>query len=307
MANINDVSRLAQVSKATVSRVLNGSRGVRPESREAVLRAVETLDYQPNAIAQSLSNHATGCVGVICATEPMQLGTGYLYALEGELRRHGKHLLLRFANDADGVAHALRELGRGLCDARVIVGARFALPPLPEGVLLLECLTPAANAHSIGFDHCFAAETATRYLISQGRRNIALLNHPAGEAADSVLLGYRQALESHLIPYHRQRILDAPPALAPAIATLLSQDPGCNALLVPDDHQGREAMAILAAQRRAVPREVMVFSLDGSQAAPGAPPMPAIAYSLEALAQQGVERLLGHDAATRIRGRLITP
>ncbi|WKZ92543.1 LacI family DNA-binding transcriptional regulator [Chimaeribacter arupi] len=306
MANINDVSRLAQVSKATVSRVLSGSRGVRQESREAVLRAVEILGYQPNVIAQSLTSQSTGCVGVICATEHMQQGTGYLYALEGQLRRHNKHLLLRFANDPDGVAHAVRELGRGLCDAMVVIGARFTLPPLPENVLLLDCLAPP-TANSIGVDHRFAAETATRYLVAQGRRNIALLNYPAGDAAENTLFGYRQALESHLIPYHRQRLLTVDEPVATALATLLRHDPGCNALLVTDDHQGREAIAALAALRRAVPQQMMVFSLDGSQTLPGAPPLPAITYSLDTLARQVVERLAGGGNSGPLRGRLITP
>jgi len=48
MANITDVSRLANVSKATVSRVLSGSRGVREESRLAVLQAAEQLNFRPN-------------------------------------------------------------------------------------------------------------------------------------------------------------------------------------------------------------------------------------------------------------------
>ncbi|SPW22223.1 Galactose operon repressor [Cronobacter sakazakii] len=56
MSTINDVARLARVSKATVSRVLSGNRGVKEESRLAVLRAAEMLNYQPNAIAQSLSS-----------------------------------------------------------------------------------------------------------------------------------------------------------------------------------------------------------------------------------------------------------
>ena len=47
MATITDVSRLANVSKATVSRVLSGSRGVREDSRLAVLKAAEELNYSP--------------------------------------------------------------------------------------------------------------------------------------------------------------------------------------------------------------------------------------------------------------------
>ena len=50
MSTINDVSRLAGVSKATVSRVLSGSRGVKEASRQAVLKAVDELNYRPNVI-----------------------------------------------------------------------------------------------------------------------------------------------------------------------------------------------------------------------------------------------------------------
>ena len=53
MPTMDDVSRLANVSRATVSRVLTGTRGVREESREAVLRAVEELNYRPSFAAQT--------------------------------------------------------------------------------------------------------------------------------------------------------------------------------------------------------------------------------------------------------------
>ena len=62
MSTINDVSRLAGVSKATVSRVLSGSRGVKEASRQAVLKAVDELNYRPNVIAQSLLSQSTGCI-----------------------------------------------------------------------------------------------------------------------------------------------------------------------------------------------------------------------------------------------------
>ena len=107
MSTINDVSRLAGVSKATVSRVLSGSRGVKEASRLAVLRAVDELNYRPNVIAQSLLSQSTGCIGVICAMENINQTTGYLYALEKQFSQHQKHLLLRFANTRTGVMSAL--------------------------------------------------------------------------------------------------------------------------------------------------------------------------------------------------------
>lgn len=65
MPTIDDVSRLANVSRATVSRVLTGTRGVREESREAVLRAVEELNYRPSFAAQNLASQTSNHVGLV--------------------------------------------------------------------------------------------------------------------------------------------------------------------------------------------------------------------------------------------------
>ena len=116
MSTINDVSRLAGVSKATVSRVLSGSRGVKEASRQAVLQAAEALNYRPNMIAQSLLSQSTGCIGVICAQDNINQTTGYLYALEKHLSQSQKHLLLRFANTKAEVMSALDELTTSQAD-----------------------------------------------------------------------------------------------------------------------------------------------------------------------------------------------
>lgn len=167
MSTINDVSRLAGVSKATVSRVLSGSRGVKEASRQAVLQAAEALNYRPNMIAQSLLSQSTGCIGVICARDNINQTTSYLYATEKQLSQHQKHLLLRFANTSNGVMNSLEELTCGLCDNVLIIGARFPLNINRPDVVLVDCLDSEGD-NSIQFDHAFAAETACHYLISQG-------------------------------------------------------------------------------------------------------------------------------------------
>ena len=132
MSTINDVSRLAGVSKATVSRVLSGSRGVKEASRQAVLQAAEALNYRPNMIAQSLLSQSTGCIGVICAQDNINQTTSYLYALEKQLSQHQKHLLLRFANTSNGVMSSLEELTCGLCDNVLIIGCLLYTSPSPR-------------------------------------------------------------------------------------------------------------------------------------------------------------------------------
>ena len=262
MSTINDVSRLAGVSKATVSRVLSGSRGVKEASRQAVLQAAEELNYRPNMIAQSLLSQSTGCIGVICAQDNINQTTSYLYALEKQLSLHQKHLLLRFANTRAGVMSALEELSCGLCDDVLIIGARFPLNIDRPDVALIDCLE-SEGVNNIQFDHAFAAETACNYLISQGRRQIALI-HPEGSGfADQVLLGYKHALEKNFLPFNRNLVFLDSTSPSVAVQELVNNATtlNFNALLVADEQQAQHIVPQLLAFNRAVPEKVMVFSL----------------------------------------------
>jgi len=311
MSTINDVSRLAGVSKATVSRVLSGSRGVKEASRQAVLKAVEELNYRPNVIAQSLLSQSTGCIGVICAQDNINQTTGYLYALEKHLSQHQKHLLLRFANTKADVMSALDELSCGLCDDILIIGARFPLQIDQENVILVDCMD-TNNVNSIQYDHTFAAETACNFLASQGRRQIALI-HPHGSGfADQVLLGYKHGLEKNFLPFNRNLVFMEATSSSVALQELLNNAStvNFNALLVADEQEAQRVIPQLQAFNRSVPGDIMVFSLAGSLHLPGIPTIPAIEYSMDAMAARIVSwlnektQMLGSYV---LRGDLIIP
>ncbi|CNE47463.1 TPA: LacI family DNA-binding transcriptional regulator [Yersinia enterocolitica] len=312
MSTINDVSRLAGVSKATVSRVLSGSRGVKEASRLAVLKAVDELNYRPNVIAQSLLSQSTGCIGVICAQENINQTTGYLYALEKHLSQHQKHLLLRFANNKAEVMQALDELTCGLCDDVLIIGARFPLNLSDESIILVDCMDVDAT-NSIHFDHAFAAETACNYLIKQGRRKIALINPDSSGYVDEVLLGYKRALENNFLPFNRDLIFMDSSSSSVALQVLLNSSAtlNFNALLVADEREAQSVIPQLQAFNKSVPDDIMVFSLAGSLHYPGVPIIPAIEYSMDAMAAKIVawlnektKNVLGSYA---LRGDLIIP
>lgn len=312
MSTINDVSRLAGVSKATVSRVLSGSRGVKEASRLAVLKAVEELHYRPNVIAQSLLSQSTGCIGVICAQENINQTTGYLYALEKHLSQHQKHLLLRFANSKTEVMHALEELTCGLCDDVLVIGARFPLNISHENVILVDCVD-VDSSNSIQFDHAFAAETACNYLIKQGRRQIAVINPDSCGSVDQILLGYKRALENNFLPFNRNLIFMDSTSSSVALQVLLNNSTtlNFNALLVADEQEAQRIIPQLQAFNKSVPKDIMVFSLAGSLHLPGIPTIPAIEYSMDAMAARIVawltEKTKSALGSNVLRGDLIIP
>ena len=90
MATIYEVSELAGVSLATVSRVMNNSGRVSPKTRKKVLSAMESLNYQPNTIAQSLASKRSNCVGVLVSELHGPIFGALVSSIEQELRQAGK-------------------------------------------------------------------------------------------------------------------------------------------------------------------------------------------------------------------------
>src|SRR5438876_887713 len=94
MASIKDVSREAEVSTATVSRVLSGKVGVHPELRERVLAAVARLQYRPNRIARSLRSQQSSTIGLIVSDIRNPYFTAVSRAVEDTAHEHGYTVFL---------------------------------------------------------------------------------------------------------------------------------------------------------------------------------------------------------------------
>ena len=228
-------------------------------------------------------------------------------------KEQGEVLLLRFANTKAEVMSALDELSCGLCDDVLIIGARFPLNINQENVILVDCLDSGDDVNSIQFDHEFATETACNYLISQNRRQIALI-HPDGMGfSDQVLLGYKHALEKNFLPFNRNLVFMAATSSSVALQELLNNAStlNFNALLVADEQQAQRVIPQLQAFNKSVPQDIMVFSLAGSLHLPGIPTIPAIEYSMDAMAARIVswlnEKTQSVLGSYVLRGDLIIP
>jgi DNA-binding LacI/PurR family transcriptional regulator len=184
---IRDVAERAGVSKSLVSLVLRGSEQVRPEKREAVLRAVRDLGYRPNAAARSLSEQRTRTVGVLLNDLRNPWFVDLLDGLNSLLRDNGLHMLLADARlnrrTGDDLAGPFLDLG---VDGLVVVGT---LPdPAVLGTIAERMPVVVAGAREPvlpGVDVCAGddergARLVTEHLIGLGHRRIA---HIAGYGA----------------------------------------------------------------------------------------------------------------------------
>src|ERR1035437_5763547 len=93
MQTIHDVARLASVSVATVSKVLNEKGAVSPKLTQRVLSAIEALDYHPDQVARSLKTRETRTIGIVIPDVTHPFFTGVIRGVESEARAQGYSLI----------------------------------------------------------------------------------------------------------------------------------------------------------------------------------------------------------------------
>ncbi|WP_036817154.1 LacI family DNA-binding transcriptional regulator, partial [Photobacterium sanctipauli] len=243
MATITDVSKLANVSKATVSRVLSGTRGVREESRLAVLKAVDELNYRPNVAAQNLAKQATNYIGVILPSVEATNVATYLPLLAKGLKSLNKFMLVHYATDIEDQRRVIDEL-QEQCEAIIVMGAHTTGPTLPN-VVHFDSIQVEGDTVS-GYNYAFATESACRYVLGKGHRQIALLIDEAKEmASEQMLEGYRNALQNLSIPFNRQLVVEAKNDVEQGLLTLINSFTKYTALVVKRDSHAAEAMRLM--------------------------------------------------------------
>jgi LacI family transcriptional regulator len=213
--NHKDVARLAGVSVATVSYVINnGPRPVSLEARQKVEAAVAELGYYPNEVARSLRLQQSSTIGVVIPrfTNPVYgeivrdlesvcSEAGFLVLLcnsERDQAREQKFVQMLRAKHVDGVVitpdHNPLELIGPLLKARI-------------PVVVLEHDLPGINC--IAIDELAGGRMATQHLLDLGHRQIAMLKHaPTSALSSQRLVGYAQALEAAGIPFDPKLVLE---------------------------------------------------------------------------------------------------
>ena len=200
--SIKDVAKYAGVSTATVSHVINQTRFVSEETRQKVLDAIETLNYQPSAIARGLATNATQTIGLIVADITNPFFTAVARGVEDEINRHGYHTI--FSNtdeDPEREDEYLRLLSARQIDGLIIAPARVhseRLVRMSEGgmpILLIDRDATGVRAPLVCVDNEGGAYQAVKYLIELGHRRIGILMGMETISTHVLRLnGYKRAL-----------------------------------------------------------------------------------------------------------------
>lgn len=179
---MNDVAKRADVSKATVSHVINNTRFVEESTRRRVLLAITELDYRPNAAARSLTTQKTGIIGMVIADatnlffSEMLIGAediiraknyGLVVCNTNEILEHEDHYLnLLLGQRVDGIiAAATSQRWNALIQAEV----------QHTPVVFVDRAFDRLDGPFVGVDNYGGAVTGTEYLIQRGHRQLGIL------------------------------------------------------------------------------------------------------------------------------------
>jgi LacI family transcriptional regulator len=208
MPTIKDVAREVGVSTATVSHVINKTRFVSEELRERVLKAIQELDYQPNAIARSLVKRKTHTIGIIISDILNPFYTAIVRGIEDVTYKSGYSVMLcNTDEDVEKEVLYIQVLLEKRIDGLVISTAfqdgfhpllsRLKTVPL---VAIVRRIKGLASDAVLG-DNRGGAYQAIDHLIRLGHRRIGIISGPTGLSSGAERLeGYKNALDHHRIP-----------------------------------------------------------------------------------------------------------
>ncbi|WP_243065045.1 LacI family DNA-binding transcriptional regulator [Humibacter sp. RRB41] len=319
------VAARAGVSRATVSRVVNGSPKVKPELISAVNEAIAELNYVPNRAARMLASRRTESIALVIPestsrvfTDPffasiiqgvaMHLATtdytlGIVVASEANPDKTRRYLT---GGNIDGALvvshhsgdHSYARLGRSV---PVVFGGRPLHAEDNDSVF-------------VDVDNISGSMTATRHLIERGRRNIATIAGPADMPAGfDRELGWRRAMDEAGFDTSLIEWGDFSPASgAMAMRRLLARNTPIDAVFAANDQMALGAYAVIAENGLSIPRDIAVVGYDddalGSAASPALTTMHQSANELGAvMASTLVKSIEGQDVEhqTILQTRLI--
>lgn len=268
---IRDVARQAGVSHQTVSRVINGSDEVLPETRALVEGVIEKMEYRPSAIARSMARGKTHTLACLSPNLTDYTFASVIEGAETEARQQGYFILSSSAADSD----AFRELVEKLVEHRRVDGLiiinpyideRFEYIPKDFPVVFVGSVAHGSAISSVCLDDEKAAYQATQHLLSLGHRNIAMITGPMEEdCSQDRAKGYQHALEEAGIEADASMIIEGDWSATSgkdALLTLTNNAHVPTAIFAQND---RMAMGVLRAARDMnlkVPSQLAVIGVD---------------------------------------------
>jgi len=279
--NMQDVARVAEVSKATVSRVIHSPELVKESTRRRIHEAMEQTGYVYNAVAADFTRQRNSIVGLIAFTLRGSIQSDFIEGIQETLDLHRYSLIIGNSRYDPATERELIRVFRerqlaGIIAAECTDDNRPALQALRDAgipTILTWELTEDLAQDCVGIDNTRAAREMTEYLIGLGHRRIALIagRYERIERVRHRFQGYRSALEAAGLEFDPALTVSrTPTALEGKLATseLLTSPNPPTAIFAASDALALGALAAAREHGFDVPRDISISGFDDSDFAP---------------------------------------
>ena len=299
----HDIARLAEVSQATVSRVLRDDPKVRPATRERVMKVLAETRYEPNAAARTFRGGRADSIGVVVARLSYQLYPAMLEAIGAQLARLGRRMIV-WDSDHGGDAPAIRALRQGVVDGVILTAATAEseflreVPAEGSAVVLLNRIVAGYASDQVSSDNLDGGRRVAEYLVACGRKRIALIG---GISRASTIRdreqGFRKALDRlgvGLLPHYCFRTDNFTHASGEqAVVRLMELASPPDAIFCVNDVLAMGAMDGARGLGARVPDDLWIVGYDDIEIASwGAYDLTTVRQPMEQMVGQAIELLL---------------
>ena len=275
MATLKDVAKLACVDVSTVSRALNNTSYVHPETKERVYAAARELGYHPNVIAQALRQGKRHTIGVVVPQLHMTIFSEVLQGVEKQARELGYATLICTTNDDPRTEKdCLDRLRGGFCDGIIIASTghnrRLLRDIQASGISVVQLIRrqdPKISSIVADFEAC--SYDAVKYLYNKGCRQIGIIDGAQNLAPYKLRRdGYMRAVEELGLSEILSASLVMPNSFEygyECANQLLDSNSELDAIIASVDVQGLGAIRALSERHFRIPEQVRVISLTGHE------------------------------------------
>jgi DNA-binding LacI/PurR family transcriptional regulator len=317
-AVMSDVGRLAGVSHQTVSRVINGSPNVRPETRMRVIAAMRELGYRPNSVARALATGRTNMLGVVGFDTTLYGPASVLFGIERAAHEAGYFMIVASlkALNRPSVTDAIERLRIQGVDGILVIAPDFeAADALQHAHIDLPLVAveagPVDVVPVVAVDQFAGAVSATKHLLDLGHTSVSHISGPADwlESQERIE-GWRTTLAAAGIEVPTPLAGDWSARAGYDLGRRLNADPSVTAIFAANDQMALGVLRALHEAGRQIPAEVSVVGFDDIPEAPYfIPPLTTVRQDFIEVGARSLRQLVRTiEAGERIAsGSLVAP
>jgi DNA-binding LacI/PurR family transcriptional regulator len=303
MPSIKDVAALANVSPATVSRVMNGTAKVDDDKRARVLKAIKETGFVPNEVARTLFKRSAKIIGLVIPSIENPFFTQFSGAVERTADAYGyKVVLFNTDGEIEKEKNALQMLSAMNADGIILttssVGVDSDIENCTIPVVVTDRLTAQKGADAyVHCDHYRGGRMAAEHLISNGCRRIVCMRGKQDiSSARERYLGCKEVCNEHGIDL---RVVDCDYSFEAGIQAaeqMIEKYPDMDGIVACNDIVAISAYKVLHQKGIEVPGQIQIIGYDNIRLAElMTPELTTIAQPIEQIGKMAVELVVQHE------------